>query len=88
MTVKPLRKYHIFKYYISLIFQSFYYPEHVGLRIGTDDTPRYIVMETHYDNPDHRDGMYNDGTSLQLIILVLRTYIWIAVWQSCSYIAI
>ncbi|CAH3166161.1 unnamed protein product [Porites evermanni] len=33
---------------------SFYYPEHVGMKIGTDGTPRYIVMETHYDNPDKR----------------------------------
>ena len=28
----------------------------MGLKIGTDDTPRYIVMETHYDNPDQRTG--------------------------------
>ncbi|CAH3037795.1 unnamed protein product, partial [Porites lobata] len=33
---------------------SFYYPDHVGLKIGTDDTPRYVVMETHYDNPLQR----------------------------------
>ena len=26
------------------------------MKIGTDDTPRYIVMETHYDNPDKRTG--------------------------------
>lgn len=45
------------------ISQSFYYPEHVGLKIGTNDTPRYIVMETHYDNPDQRDGTY---TSMSL----------------------
>lgn len=31
----------------------------MGLKIGTNDTPRYIVMETHYDNPDQRDGTYN-----------------------------
>lgn len=26
------------------------------MKIGTDDTPRYIVMETHYDNPGKRTG--------------------------------
>lgn len=43
---------------IFLIPQSFHYPEHVGLKIGTNNTPRYLVMETHYDNPDHRNSMY------------------------------
>lgn len=42
---------------ILLIPQSFYYPEHVGLKIGTNNTPRYVVMEIHYDNPDRRNGM-------------------------------
>lgn len=28
----------------------------MGLKIGTDDTPRYVVMETHYDNPLQRTG--------------------------------
>jgi len=44
---------------------SFYYPEHVGLKIGTNDTPRYIVMETHYDNPDQRDD-FVDSSGLRL----------------------
>ena len=39
-----------------MVLQSFYYPDHVGLKIGTDDTPRYVVMETHYDNPLQRAG--------------------------------
>ena len=59
---KNRRNFHILISYRSLhlfISQSFYYPEHVGLKIGTNDTPRYIVMETHYDNPDQRDGTYN-----------------------------
>lgn len=44
---------------------SFYYPEHVGLKIGTNDTSRYIVMETHYDNPDHKDD-FVDSSGLRL----------------------
>lgn len=59
---KTLTNYHILishSIWHLFISQSFYYPEHVGLKIGTNDTSRYIVMETHYDNPDHKDGMYN-----------------------------
>lgn len=43
---------------ILIIPQNFYYPEHVGLKIGTNNTPRYVVMETHYDNPDRRNGTW------------------------------
>ena len=54
---------------IIALWQSYYYPEHVGLKIGTDDTPRYIVMETHYDNPDQKTSMlsrdFNDSGSLR-----------------------
>ena len=34
-----------------------YLPEHVGIPLGTDDSPKYVVMQMHYDNPDGTTGM-------------------------------
>ncbi|KAM7434750.1 DBH-like monooxygenase protein 1 [Porites harrisoni] len=36
--------------------QAFYYPEHVGLAIGASDSPKYFLLETHYDNPSLTKG--------------------------------
>ena len=42
-----------------LSFQSFYFPEHTGLPFFTSgsETPSYIRLEMHYDNPAHAEGM-------------------------------
>ena len=34
-----------------------YLPEHVGVPLGTDDSPKYVVLQIHYDNPDEKSGM-------------------------------
>ena len=28
-----------------------YYPKHAGFPLGEIDSPKYVVLETHYDNP-------------------------------------
>ncbi|EDV25405.1 expressed hypothetical protein [Trichoplax adhaerens] len=33
------------------------YPAHVGLPLGGDKGARYVVMETHYDNPNREAGL-------------------------------
>ena len=40
-----------------LLLQPMYLPEHVGIPLGTDDSPKYVVMQMHYDNPDETSGM-------------------------------
>ena len=50
--------------YSVLIFSSFYvspqglfYPPHVGLPIGSSDSPKNFLLETHYDNPKLVKGL-------------------------------
>ena len=31
--------------------QDFIYPENVAYPLGGPDSPRYVVIEIHYDNP-------------------------------------
>ena len=40
----------------GLFFQAFYYPEHVGFPIGKTDSPKIIILEIHYDNPNNVEG--------------------------------
>ena len=51
-----------------ILFQTLYYPEHVGFPLGTDDSPRYVLMETHYDNPRLRAGLSISFNQLMLIM--------------------
>eukprot|EP00058_Branchiostoma_floridae_P016323 XP_002601811.1 hypothetical protein BRAFLDRAFT_279157 [Branchiostoma floridae] len=37
------------------------YPEHVGLSMGTADDPSYVVMQTHYDNPQRLNNVYDNS---------------------------
>ena len=37
--------------------QEFIYPGNVALPVGGSVTPRYVVMETHYDNPKSVSGL-------------------------------
>lgn len=39
-----------------MVLQSFIWPEHTGLSLGAEGDPSVFVMETHYSNPDLRDG--------------------------------
>ncbi|KAJ7382900.1 DBH-like monooxygenase protein 1 [Desmophyllum pertusum] len=41
--------------------QSFYYPEHVGFAIGTRESPKIAVMEIHYDNYEHKQGIVDSS---------------------------
>ena len=31
---------------------AFNYPEDIGYPVGTSDTVQYVMMETHYNNPN------------------------------------
>ncbi|MBN3307113.1 MOXD1 protein, partial [Amia calva] len=54
--------------------EGFMYPPHVGLSIGTSLDPVYILMEVHYDNPTHQQGL-TDSSGLRLFYTpVLRKY--------------
>ena len=39
-------------YYIQAYEQTFNFPEDVGLGLGEADSPKIVLLETHYDNPD------------------------------------
>ena len=54
---KRLRCFGMFsKEVLFSLFQNFYYPEVAGFPLGTKDSPKFVVMETHYDNPELRSG--------------------------------
>ena len=38
-----------YNYYFCL--QSIYFPSHAGFPLGDSNSPRYVMVETHYDNP-------------------------------------
>jgi len=41
---------------LHVVSQNLTFPSHVGFPLGTDDAAKYVVMETHYDNPSRRSG--------------------------------
>ena len=41
---------------MDFLFQAFYYPEHVGFPIGKADSPKVVILEIHYDNPNNVEG--------------------------------
>lgn len=45
----------------QLIFQPFYFPDHVGFSIGGPEDDVFYIMETHYDNPNRRSDMIDDS---------------------------
>ncbi|XP_068702591.1 DBH-like monooxygenase protein 1 [Montipora foliosa] len=45
--------------------KEFYFPKHVGFPIGTPDSPKVVILEVHYDNPQEREGMI-DSSGLRL----------------------
>uniref|UniRef100_H2XZG6 DOMON domain-containing protein n=1 Tax=Ciona intestinalis TaxID=7719 RepID=H2XZG6_CIOIN len=44
---------------------AFYFPKHTGLVFGVEGAPRYVVMETHYDNPNAMAGVV-DSSGLRI----------------------
>ncbi|XP_036418630.1 LOW QUALITY PROTEIN: DBH-like monooxygenase protein 1 homolog [Colossoma macropomum] len=54
--------------------EGFTYPVHVGMSIGTDIDPVYVLMEVHYDNPALQTEVV-DSSGLRLYYTPrLRTY--------------
>uniref|UniRef100_A0A8C5W798 Monooxygenase DBH like 1 n=1 Tax=Leptobrachium leishanense TaxID=445787 RepID=A0A8C5W798_9ANUR len=69
--------------------EGFTYPPHVGLSIGLSTDPKYVLMEIHYDNPSHREGLI-DNSGIQLYYTphvrkydagVLETGIWVSLYH-------
>ena len=46
-----------------MFVQAFYYPENAGFPIGKPDSPKVVILEIHYDNPEHKEGN-NDKCSV------------------------
>lgn len=40
------------------LFKDFYYPENAGFPIGKADSPKVVILEIHYDNPENKEGTY------------------------------
>ncbi len=55
---------------ILVDMQEFYYPTGVAYPIGGGG-PRYIVMETHYDNPQMRSGTFYFVNNYIIIVYLL-----------------
>ncbi|XP_013388231.1 DBH-like monooxygenase protein 1 [Lingula anatina] len=50
---------------------AFYYPEHVGYPFGDKDSPTFLIMETHYDNPQERSD-YVDSSGIRVTVIPRR----------------
>lgn len=44
--------------------KEFYYPENAGFPIGKADSPKVVMLEIHYDNPEKKEGL-NDSSGLR-----------------------
>ena len=42
---------------VDLVFKEFYYPENAGFPIGKADSPKVLILEIHYDNPENKQGI-------------------------------
>jgi len=42
----------------NLFWQTMYYPRHIGFPLGEDDSAKFVVVETHYDNQINTSGMF------------------------------
>ncbi len=40
--------------------------------VGGDGNPRYVVMETHYDNPTQRSGQIYTASQIKVIAFVKK----------------
>jgi len=53
---------------------SLWMPENVGLPIGGDSGPKYLMFEVHYDNPELRDDIVDSSGFRMTITPTLRTH--------------
>ncbi|KAM8945538.1 DBH-like monooxygenase protein 1 [Pelodytes ibericus] len=69
--------------------EGFTYPQHVGLSIGLSSDPKYVLMEVHYDNPSHREGLI-DNSGIRIYYTshvrkydaaILETGIWVSLYH-------
>ncbi|CAH2250161.1 DBH-like monooxygenase 1 [Pelobates cultripes] len=69
--------------------EGFIYPPHVGLSIGLSTDPKYVLMEIHYDNPSHQEGL-TDNSGIRLYYTphvrkydagVLEMGIWVSLYH-------
>ncbi|XP_068135585.1 DBH-like monooxygenase protein 1 [Hyperolius riggenbachi] len=69
--------------------EGFTYPPHVGLSLGTSEDPMYVLMEIHYDNPSHQEGlidnsgikMYYTSHTRKYDAGVLEAGIWVSLYH-------
>ncbi|KAJ8300644.1 hypothetical protein KUTeg_022163, partial [Tegillarca granosa] len=54
--------------------EAFYFPQNVGMSIGTSSDPTFFVMETHYDNPTMRTDMVDNSGIRVYYTPTLRQY--------------
>lgn len=53
---------------------NFSFPEHVGFALGETDSPKFLMLETHYDNPQLRNDVV-DSSGIRLhLTSQLRTH--------------
>lgn len=53
------------------MWKEFTYPKDVAYPIGGEGTPRYVVLEVHYDNPAEDSG---ELLYLHIIITIAASY--------------
>ncbi|KAL9960045.1 hypothetical protein ACROYT_G033442 [Oculina patagonica] len=54
--------------------KDFYYPEHAGFPIGKADSPKVVILEIHYDNPENKEGMIDSSGLRFFYTKQLRKY--------------
>ncbi|KAM9316675.1 DBH-like monooxygenase protein 1 [Gastrophryne carolinensis] len=69
--------------------EGFTYPPHAGLSIGMPEDPTYVLMEIHYDNPSHLEGLI-DNSGIKMYYTpytrkydagVLEAGIWVSLYH-------
>ena len=56
---------------ISLIFQNFKFPDHAGMPVGTSDSMKYLILETHFDNPQKSDSKCTNPLPDTVTLIIL-----------------
>jgi len=49
-----------------------YYPRHAGFSLGEMDSPKYVVVETHYDNQLNSSGTFFSFSALRNFAVLWR----------------
>lgn len=45
--------------------KEFYYPDNAGFPLGRADSPKVVILEIHYDNPEEKEGLI-DSSGLRI----------------------